>query len=70
MDRSALIDDLPDNLAVLVRLNDAGHPPETLACALGIPVQSVSIALRVASLKLAELSESGEGQQSGDEAVS
>lgn len=55
MDRERLLDDLPDTLAVALRLEEAGHSRETVATALGVPVQSVSVVLKVARLKLARL---------------
>ncbi|MBB2890439.1 hypothetical protein [Flexivirga oryzae] len=55
MDHNRLIDQLPDMLAVAVRLDDAGHPAETIGCALGIPVQSVRNLLVVAHCKLDHL---------------
>ena len=59
MDRAELVDQLQESLAVALRLNDAGHPDSTIACALGLPVQSVSVVLRVATAKLAHLETEG-----------
>jgi hypothetical protein len=57
MDREHLINQLQESLAVALRLSDAGHPDETIACALGIPTQSVSVILRVATAKLDKLAQ-------------
>ena len=59
MGRAELVDQLQESLAVALRLSDAGHPDEIIACALGLPVQSVSVILRVATAKLAHLEVEG-----------
>lgn len=63
MDRARLVDQLQESLAVALRLSDAGHPDSTIACALGIPVQSVSVVLRVATAKLERLEEECPGHR-------
>lgn len=54
-DREQRIRELPDALAVAVRLHDAHVCEATIATALGIPPESVPVILRVAEAKLAEL---------------
>lgn len=61
MDREQLINRLQESLAVALRLSDAGYPDETIACALGIPIQSVSVILRVATAKLDKLAQEAPG---------
>lgn len=55
MDREHLIGRLPDNLAVALRMHDAGQDDGAIAVALGVPVQSVPQLLTVAEAKLAHL---------------
>lgn len=71
MERSGLTDQLPDMLAVAVRLDDAGHPAETIGCALGVPVESVPNLLLVAHRKLEHLvgAEPGDTTGSGIDTV-
>lgn len=64
MERSELVDQLPEALAVAVRLSDAGHDHTVIGTALGVPHQSVRIVLRVATAKLAAL-EAGAGSAGG-----
>lgn len=52
---AAHLAELPVGLAVALRLHDAGHADDVIAVALGIPVQSVPVTLRVARGKLAQL---------------
>lgn len=54
MDREheRLVDELPEPLAVAMRLHEAGFDDEVVGVALGIPVQSVRMVLKVAGLKL------------------
>ena len=49
-----LILELVDTLAVAIRLHDAGESNDTIATALGVPVESVPSTLRVAEAKIAE----------------
>lgn len=55
VDRGELIAQLAEGLAVALRLHEAGESDETIATALGIPLQSVSSTLRIAESKLAAL---------------
>ncbi|MDN5744065.1 MAG: hypothetical protein L0H31_02965 [Nocardioidaceae bacterium] len=66
MDRDRLIDELPASLAVALRLRDAGHDDQTIADALGVPVESVQVSLRVAQLKLDELANQTHAPTTGE----
>jgi len=59
MEREALIQQLSEGFAVALRLRDAGASDETIAVALGTPVESVQATLRIAEAKLAELAAAG-----------
>lgn len=55
-----MVDELPDALAVAMRLHDAHYGPSVIATALGVPEQSTSIVLKVARLKLEAIAASGD----------
>lgn len=55
MNRADLVDQLPANLAVVIRLHDAGYDDAVLARALGVPEQSMPSTRRLAYAKLARL---------------
>lgn len=61
MEHSRAVDQLPEALAVAVRLDEAGYDHEVIGAALGVPHQSVRIVLRVAATKLASLEQDGPG---------
>lgn len=68
MERSGLVDQLPDALAVAIRLDDAGHDHMVIGTALGVPHQSVKTVLRVARAKLASLqADESRADEEGDE---
>lgn len=54
-----LIDQLPEGLAVALRLRDAGQDDSVIATALGVPEQSVPTLLDLARAKLAHLAGGG-----------
>jgi DNA-directed RNA polymerase specialized sigma24 family protein len=55
MDRQTALLELATAHAVALRLHDAGAPDDSVAQALGIPVESVAGLLRVAEAKLTAL---------------
>lgn len=53
--RQRLIDQLPEGLAVALRLHETGHDDGVIAAALDVPEQSVPTLLALAHAKLARL---------------
>ncbi len=62
------VDQLPEALAVAVRLHDAGYADPVLATALGVPVQSIPGMRRLAYAKLARI-DAGRGPGTGHRPV-
>jgi hypothetical protein len=63
VDDDRLFANLPDALAVALRLHRAGHPDTVVATALGIPIEGVDAVIEVAEAKLVRLSQgSGTGR--------
>lgn len=52
-----MVDELPEALAITLRLVESGEPARVVAAALDVPEQSVSVLLRVARAKLAHMQE-------------
>jgi hypothetical protein len=64
MDRETALLELATAYAVALRLHDAGAPDDSVAQALGIPIESVAGLLQVAEAKLTALVGPADPQQS------
>ena len=63
MDREAALLELATAYAVAIRLRDAGAADDSVAQALGIPIESVPGVLRMAEAKLAALLDAADPEQ-------
>lgn len=62
-----LLGDLPDSLAVALRLRHAGVADSVVAIALGVPVEGVPALLEVAEAKLAHLRQLADDRSSTED---